>query len=174
MYNTIIESKLIFDKKNNMSTKKLLLFISLLLWIQVSNAQESNKQKFKKLEWLTAKWIRTNSSPGHSGYETWTKVSDLKLSGKGITLKGNKVIFTENLEFIVKGSDIFYVVKLSDEKKPIYFKLTALDNNGFTCENPAHDFPQKITYRHSGDKVKAVISGSGKSVDYIFVREQSR
>lgn len=148
--------------------------ISLLLLMHASNAQESNKQKFKKLEWLTAKWIRTNSNAGHSGYETWSKVSDLKLSGKGVTLKGNEIIFTENLELIVKGFDIFYVVTLASEKKPIYFKLTALNDNGFTCENPKHDFPTKITYRRSGNNVKAVISGNGKSVDYIFVREQSK
>ena len=157
-----------------MSTNKLLLIISLLFLVQVSNAQESNKQKFKKLEWLTGKWIRTNPGAGQSGYETWDKVSDLKLSGKGVTLKGKEVIFTENLELIVKGTDIFYVVSLSDEKKPVYFKLTALDKNGFTCENPEHDFPKKITYSRSGNNVKAVISGNGKSIDYVFVREQSR
>jgi len=147
--------------------------ISLVLLTHASNAQESNKQKFKKLEWLTAKWIRTNSNVGHSGYEIWRKVSDLKLSGKGVTLKGNEIIFTENLELIVQGIDIFYVVTLAGEKNPVYFKLTELNDNGFTCENPEHDFPTKITYRRSGNNVKAVISGNGKSVDYIFVREQS-
>jgi len=157
-----------------MGTKTLLLIISLVLWQHASNAQESTKQKFNKLEWLTAKWIRTNSDTGHSGYETWRKVSDLKLSGKGVTLKGKEVIFTENLELIVKGSDIFYVVSLSDENKPVYFKLTALNKNGFTCENPEHDFPKKITYSRSGNNVKAVISGNGKSIDYVFVREQLR
>jgi len=157
-----------------MSIKKLLLLIPLLLWIHTSNAQESNKQKFKKLEWLTGKWIRTNSEAGHSGYETWNKISNLKLSGKGVTLKGNEVIFMEELEFIVKGVDIFYVVKLTGEKKPVYFKLTAIDNNGFTCENPAHDFPKKITYKHNGNHAKAVISGSRESIDYIFMREGSK
>lgn len=156
-----------------MNTKKLLLLISLFLLTHAINAQESNKQKFKKLEWLTGKWIRTNSKAGHSGYENWEKVSDLKLNGKGVTLKGKEIIFTENLELMVKGNDVFYVVTLADEKKPIYFKLTALSDNGFTCENPAHDFPTKITYTRTGNDVKAVISGNGKSVDYIFVREQS-
>ena len=156
-----------------MNTKKLLLLISFSLLMHASHAQESNKQKFKKLEWLMAKWVRTNSAAGHSGYEIWSKVSNLKLSGKGVTLKGNKIVFTENLELVVKGPDIFYVVTLADEKKPIYFKLTELDDNGFTCENPEHDFPKKITYRRSGNNVKAVISGNGKSVDYIFVRDQS-
>ena len=157
-----------------MSTKKLLLIISLLLLIHVSNAQESNKQKFKKLEWLTGKWIRTNSSAGQSGYETWDKVSDLKLSGKGNTLKGKEVIFTENLELTVKENDIFYVVTVSGETEPVYFKLTEINNNGFTCENPKHDFPKKIIYSHSGNRAKAVISGDGKSVDYNFVREDKK
>lgn len=157
-----------------MSTKRLLLIISLLVSMHVGYAQESNKQKFKKLEWLTGKWIRTNSSAGESGYETWNKVSDLKLSGKGITLKGKEVVFTENLELIVKGNDIFYVVTVSGAKMPVYFKLTAVDANGFSCENPEHDFPKKITYSRSGNQVKAVISGDGKSVDYIFVREEKR
>jgi len=157
-----------------MSTKKLLLIVSLLLLMHVSNAQESNKQKFKKLEWLTGKWIRTNSSAGQSGYETWNKVSDLKLSGKGITLKGKEVIFTENLVLTVKGNDIFYVVTVSGETKPVYFKLTAITDNGFTCENPKHDFPKKITYSRSGNHVKAVISADGKSVDYNFIREDNK
>lgn len=155
-----------------MSTKKFLLIISLLLSMHLTNAQETSKQKFKKLQWLNGKWIRTNSIAGHSGYETWDKVSDLKLSGKGITLKGKEVIFTENLSLIVKGNDIFYVVMVSGEKEPVYFKLTAIADNGFTCENPKHDFPKKITYSRSGNRVKAVISGEGKSVDYIFLREE--
>lgn len=154
-----------------MSTKNLILVTSLLLLVHTSNAQESNKQKFKKLEWLTGKWIRTNAEAGQSGYETWAKVSDSKLSGKGVTIKGKEVIFVENLEFIVKGTDIFYKVVVTGEKKPVYFKLTALSNDGFTCENPEHDFPKKITYRRNGNNVKAVISGNGQSVDYIFVRE---
>ena len=157
-----------------MSTNKLLLIISLLLLMHISHAQKSNKQKFKKLDWLTGKWIRTNSSAGQSGYETWNKVSDLKLSGKGITLKGKEVIFTEHLELIVKGNDIFYVVTVTGETKPVYFKLTAIADNGFTCENPKHDFPKKITYSRSGNRAKAVISGDGKSVDYNFVREDNK
>ena len=155
-----------------MSTKKLLLVISLLFLIHITNAQESNKQKFKKLEWLAGKWVRTNSGAGQSGYETWENVSDLKLSGQGVTLKGKEVIFSENLEVIEKGNDIFYVVTASGEKESVYFRLTEINDNGFTCENPKHDFPKKITYTRNGNHVKAVISGNGKSVDFVFVRQE--
>jgi len=152
-----------------MKAKKLLLIIPLLVLTTVIYGQESHQQKFKKLEWLQGKWIRTNAKAGQSGYETWTKVSDLKLSGKGVTLKGKETIFVENLEFIVKGNDIFYTVTVTGEKQPTYFKLTALSADGFTCENPDHDFPKKITYKLSGKNLKAVISGNGQSMDYNFV-----
>ncbi|WP_316836101.1 DUF6265 family protein [Pedobacter nutrimenti] len=155
-----------------MTVKKLLLLVPCLCMLIMNNVQgqESQKQKFKALDWLAGKWIRTNAKPGHSGYEIWDKVSDLKLIGKGVTLKGNDVTFTENLQFITKGSDIFYVVTITGEKEPVFFKLTRIDSQSFTCENPAHDFPKKITYRYDGKNIKAVISGDGKSMDYDFVR----
>lgn len=174
MYNTIPKSSLIFDKKNKMNIKKLLLMIAILLVANTSNAQETNKQKFKKLAWLTGTWNRTNAGAGKAGYETWSKVSDIKLIGKGVSLEGKKVVFVENLEFIAVGNDIFYTVVITGEKKPVYFKLTALSNDGFTCENPQHDFPKKITYQRNGNTVKAVISGNGQSVDYIFVRKGTK
>ena len=154
-----------------METKKLLLMLAILLVANTSNAQESNQQKFKKLEWLVGTWDRTNAGAGKSGYESWSKVSGVKLVGKGVSLEGKKVVFVENLEFIAKGADLFYTVVVTGEKKPVYFKLTALSNDGFTCENPKHDFPKKITYLRTGKTAKAVISGNGKSIDYIFVRK---
>ncbi len=152
-----------------METKKLLLMLAVLLVANTGNAQESNPQKFKKLAWLVGTWDRTNAGAGKSGYENWSKVSDVKLVGKGVSLEGKKIVFVENLAFIAKGSDLFYTVVVTGEKKPVYFKLTALSNNGFTCENPKHDFPKKITYQRNGNTAKAVISGNGQSIDYVFV-----
>lgn len=150
----------------------LLLLIPLLLFMKMAHAQETVAQKFKKLQWLTGKWIRTNNKPGQSGYETWEKVNELKLSGKGVTLKGKKVHFIEQLQLISKENDLFYVVKVSGELKPTYFKLTSLTKDSFTCENPEHDFPKKISYKKEGNKIKAVISGDGQQMDYLFTKQQ--
>lgn len=171
MYNTIAIKSISFDKKNKMETKKLLLMLAILLVANTSNAQESNQQKFKKLEWLVGTWDRTNAGAGKSGYESWSKVSDVKLVGKGVSLEGKKIVFVENLAFIAIGADLFYTVVVTGEKKPVYFKLTSLSNDGFTCENPKHDFPTKITYQRSGNTTKAVISCNGQSIDYVFVRK---
>nr|WP_068886760.1 DUF6265 family protein [Pedobacter panaciterrae] len=154
-----------------MKIKKLLFLIPAILLVTViySVNGQSNPQKFKDLEWLVGKWTRVNAKAGESGYETWTRISPVKLSGKGVTLKGEKPIFVENLEFKIKGNDIFYVVMVTGEKQPTYFKLTELNKDGFTCENPEHDFPKKISYKKTGNNVKATISGNGQSVDYNFV-----
>lgn len=152
---------------------KLRLFAlsALLLVANCISAQETPQEKFKKLYWLSGEWTRTNAKAGQSGYETWAKTSAQKLKGKGVTLEGKKTVFLEQLEMIIKGSDIFYVVSVTGESKPVYFKLTALTDDSFTCENPTHDFPKKISYKRNGKHLKAVISGDGQSVDYIFVKK---
>jgi len=76
------------------------------------------------------------------------------------------------LEVIVKGDAIFYIVTVTGEPKPVYFKLTAINDHGFTCENPKHNFPKKITYSRSGNNAKAVISDENKSINYLFAREK--
>lgn len=152
-----------------MKAQKLFLLITVIVLSTASYGQETAAQKFKKLSWLSGKWIRTNAKPGETGYETWTTTADNKLVGKGVTLKGKKTIFVEHLEFIIRDNVIYYTVMITGEKKPVYFKLTALTDNGFTCENAQHDFPKKIVYKKTGDKVKAVISGGGQSIDYDFI-----
>jgi hypothetical protein len=43
-------------------------------------------------------------------------------------------------------------------RAPVQFRLTARTRTGATFENPAHDFPQRIVYRRSGDSMVATIS----------------
>lgn len=169
LYNTKELMRLTFEIKN-MKRSKILFLGVLLLFTAMAHAQETAEQKFKKLEWLTGKWVRTNCKPGQSGYETWEKVSDRKLVGKGVTMQGKKVNFVEDLQFIIKDNALFYVVKVSGATKPTHFKLTALTDDSFSCENPEHDFPKKISYKKDGNKIKAVISGDGNHEDYLFTR----
>ncbi len=153
-----------------MNKLKTLLILSAFLFINTVYGQNSSTEKLKKLEWLTGKWVRTNAKAGESGYEKWEKSSGSKLSGKGVTLKGKEVVFVEDMDFELKGKDLYYVVRVTGEKQPTYFKLTALSTDGFVCENPQNEFPKKISYKRKGNNLKAVISGGGQSVDYNFIK----
>ncbi|EHQ29645.1 DUF6265 family protein [Mucilaginibacter paludis] len=132
--------------------------------------QTKTKPNLKKLNWLIGSWTRTNAKPGETASETWKKVSPEKFIGLGITMKGADTVFSEKLQLLVKGNALYYAADVAENKEPTLFKLTDMTANGFVCENTAHDFPKKIVYKRSGNTLKAIISGDGKSIDFNFIK----
>jgi Domain of unknown function (DUF6265) len=134
-----------------------------------SNGQGSNaKENFNKLSWLEGKWIRTNVKPGRTAHERWKKISPTEMRGFGVNMKGSDTVFVEKISIVIKDDGLFYVADVPENKKPVYFKFIEVSDRGFVCENPSHDFPKKIAYALEGNKLKAVVSGDGKAIDYIF------
>jgi hypothetical protein len=154
--------------------KKLLLITFCTLLAAITYAQKGASAQFKKLHWLTGRWESTNNKPGQSGSETWTAVSAGKMSGFAATLKGKDTVFVERSTLEIKGNDIFYNALVSGSAKAVPFKLTSVTDDSFTCENPQHDFPKKITYKLTGNRIYATISGDGKSIPYNFVKAAAR
>ncbi len=154
--------------------RKIPLFLFLTLTVHVLAAQSTSKKatdNFSKLQWMLGIWTRTTNEPGQSGMESWSKVSSGEFLGKGITMKGTDTLFVEKLKLILKDDDIYYVSDVPENPSPVSFKITAISTNGFTCENPSHDFPKKISYQLNGKSLKATISGDGKSIDYHFTKK---
>ncbi|MXV17146.1 DUF6265 family protein [Hufsiella ginkgonis] len=155
--------------------KKLIAgaFILLCTLASSSHAQAPKQlaADFKKLEWITGTWNRTNAKPGRSGHERWFKVSDTEIRGFGITMRGADTVYVEKLKLVVRDGGIYYSADVPENKAPVLFKLTEIKEDSFTCENDANEFPKKIWYGRTGNTVKAVISGGGKSVDYLFEKK---
>ena len=128
----------------------------------------SAQSPLSKLEWLLGEWNRTNAKPGRSGVEIWKKTSSQEFVGKGINLRGADTTFVEKLKLIVKDNKTFYVADVPENKAPVLFEMTSVSASTVTFENPSHDFPKKISYELNGNKLKATISGDGKSIDYLF------
>ncbi len=126
---------------------------------------------FKKLQWLVGNWNRTSVKPGKSGFEEWKRINEYELSGRGISMTGTDTTFIEKIGMIMKDNHIYYTADVPENKSVVFFKITELTPNGFTCENPDHDFPKKIVYKLEGNKMTAVISGDGKSIPYTFERK---
>jgi hypothetical protein len=126
----------------------------------------------KNLEWLAGSWTRTNAKPGRSGFEFWQRVSSTEMTGRGINLKGTDTTFVEKLKIIVKENSIFYVADVPQNKEPVLFQATSVTKSSIVFENPQHDFPKKIVYEFDGTKLKATISGDGKSIDYWFEKSK--
>jgi hypothetical protein len=155
---------LTFGKK--LMTREICLLI--LLGLSFSLAKSQPVSNVADLKWLEGNWKRINSKAGESGLESWTKVSSTELKGRGITLHGSDTAFVEKLRIIVQDGSLYYIAEVPENKKSVYFLLTEIKPNSFTCQNPAHDFPKKIAYSLKDTKLTATISGDGKSIEYLF------
>ncbi len=169
MYNSKKISGFSFGKIIYM--KRLIYFFVFLFFITVSAGSQQLLASLEKLNWLEGDWIRTNTKPGRSGSEHWQKISATEWQGTGITMKGTDTSFVEKLKLVANDGAIFYVADVTGNNGQVFFKFTRFDENGFTCENPRHDFPKKIDYQRNGNSLKATISGDGKSIEYLFEKK---
>jgi len=150
--------------------QKILLLLTIVCANEIAHSQSlpTTNPDFKKLDWLEGTWTRLEMKPGRTGYESWQKISTTEWNGSGVNMQGTDTSFVEKLKLVIKDEVIYYVADIAENKEPVYFKLTTITDNGFVGENPQHDFPKKIAYHNEGNKLKATISGDGKSMDYFF------
>jgi hypothetical protein len=114
-----------------------------------------------KLSWIIDKWISTDGQS--TSYEHWQKVNDSSYAGASETVKNGDTVFSEKLEIVKEGDDIFYIADVKHNPAPVKFRLTFISENEAVFENPGHDFPQKIIYRHKEGNLHASIEGPGKN-----------
>ena len=146
---------------------RVIIVVALTLLAASSFAQND----ISNVSWLAGTWTRTNTKPGRTGLEMWSKKGD-ELIGRGVNMNGADTAFVEKLKIVSKDGKLFYVADVPENKSAVWFEFIELTSKGFVCENPKHDFPKKISYSLDGDKLKATISGDGKEVDYWFVRKK--
>jgi hypothetical protein len=124
--------------------------------------------RIEQLGWLVGTWNRTNSKAGLSGHERWIIDASIGLKGYGVVMKGKDTVSVEKLRIVTGDDGLYYVADVIENPKPVYFKITEVSRDGFTCENPKHDFPKRIVYNRERNTLRATVSGNGKSIKYVF------
>lgn len=120
--------------------------------------------------WLLGSWKRSNETEGLQTFELWKKINDDELIAHGYTLKKSDTIWQESIKLTKTGEEWNYIVKLQNAKTPTIFKVTKIEINSFTCENPNNEFPKKIRYAKVQKGMNSVISGDGKVILFQFSR----
>lgn len=126
-----------------------------------SSKPKEQKEEISKFNWLIGSW--ENKTARGSTIETWTKKTAVELTGKSYRLKAGDTIVLEEIRIIQEQEAVYYVpvVKNQNQGLPVRFRMVAISDSGFRCENPAHDFPQVITYQKIGtDSLLAEIAGT--------------
>ena len=150
----------------------VLIILSFFSCKSSTNQQESKPiTSSPRPDWLDGKWQRTNDEENKKTYEHWQKVSDSLYLVLGFTLQQKDTVWKENVQLILKDSMWSYDVFMAGNPNPTSFLFTHIIDSSFVCENAQNEFPKKIAYTLKGDTMRAVISGGGPEILYLFVKE---
>jgi hypothetical protein len=151
----------------------------ILLFLVTAFAEKKVESKMQSFKWMVGSW--TMKTKNGAITETWVSINDSTLGGEGIMVKNTGD--TQQLEttrLIYRNKEYFYcsVAHGQNNEEETKFKITSFSENGFVSENPAHDFPKRITYQLiNKDSLHAFIDGGpsmpDKKSDFYYSRNKN-
>jgi hypothetical protein len=98
--------------------------------------------------WLLGDWSRP--SERSVTREWWRRVSDGTFEGESTTASAStgETLRLETLRLVAMSDGVFYIAKVTENDLPVPFRMTQCTDGIAVFKNPAHDAPQKLTYRH--------------------------
>ncbi len=111
-------------------------------------------------EFLAGTWKVENSET----YEHWDKINENNFKGISYKMINGKMVITEYLDIKKTDGKIIYTATVLNQNKGIgiNFKLTYSDSL-YSFENPVHDFPKFIRYKHISESKMSVIVGTNEN-----------
>ncbi len=152
------------------------LLTSILLLALPAHAEDCSS--LETVGWLAGDW--TTGGEGRQVLESWDAVSADTFEGLGAVRasRDDEVHVTETLRLAAMSGSVYYIAKVPENDSPVPFRLTSCSGGSATFENPAHDFPKRISYRYSehdgpGPPERMTVSVSGDG-DQGFTLEFER
>jgi hypothetical protein len=114
--------------------------------------------ELEELSWLSGCWANPQGEAGSGEY--WQPLAGGTMLGVGRTVRNGKTVDYEFLRLHEdeSGRVIYTATPARQSETP--FMASQISEAGATFENPAHDFPQKITYaREDAENMVVRIEG---------------
>lgn len=140
--------------------------------IAMTAAPSAQDDQLARLRWLAGCWELNRGNLITT--EMWMAPAGGLMLGASRTMAGPAVREWEQVRLSVREGRVVYTAAPSGQS-PTDFAATAVSDSGFTVENLAHDFPQRIIYRRRGaDSLIARIEGNTpgglRGIDYPMRR----
>jgi hypothetical protein len=142
------------------SRRVTLIFTALVLFAP-AGARLSGQQPapIDRAAWLAGCWERRG--PNRLTMEMWMPPAGGTMMGASRTTVGATTREFEQLRLHTAGDTLIYTALPSGQRQAD-FRSTSVSPTTLVFENPAHDFPRKITYRRVGaDSLVARVEGPG-------------
>jgi hypothetical protein len=114
------------------------------------------------------------ATPTGVSEEHWLRPRGGALFGVSRTVRGDSTVAWEWLRIIERAGRLVYVA-LPFNQAGAEFAESAATDSSVAFDNPAHDFPQRITYRRRGNdsllaRIEGTVRGAFRAVDFPFRR----
>ena len=152
----------------------VLLTAVFILAVPSDTVAQNGKATLGDLSWLGGCWEMNLPDKQLLITELWMKPAGGMMIGAGRTVKNGRAVDHEFLRIVEEPDGIYYVAKPTANKEETRFKLIKSLSGEIVFENPTHDFPQRVMYKLSGDKLTGRIEGTkdGKTrgIDFPYTR----
>lgn len=112
------------------------------------------------LDWLAGYWL--SCEDGRDVAETWSERRGGVMMGYTITT-GPQAFSWEQMRIETGEPDgaLSFIAQPRGAEGPVAFRLVRAGAREAVFENPQHDFPQRVIYRRSGNRLTGRIEGDG-------------
>ena len=111
------------------------------------------------LTWLEGTWI--SEADGTRVEERWTSPAGGAMLSTSRTLRGGRMVAFEFLRIVARPGAVVYIAQPGG-RPPTEFALTSSGPGLAVFENPAHDFPKRLSYRRTGQTLAVEVEGDEK------------
>jgi hypothetical protein len=124
-----------------------------------------------QLSWMSGVWVGSTGSE-----ERWTPPAGGSMMAVSRTLRNDVLREFEFLCIVERDGGLVYQAMPNGRFPATDFRMTQIESNSVTFENPSHDFPKKIRYRLRPDgTLEATASGAAadRALTFTFTRQKS-
>lgn len=133
-------------------------------------------QPFAAVDWLAGCWTQTGREAG--SVEQWMAPAGGVMLGMARTVKNGRVVEFEFMQIRADADGKLSFIAQPQGRPPTEFGLLRQqDGEGAEAvfENPAHDFPQRVSYRREGAdrlvaRIEGMLKGQARGIDFPMQR----
>ena len=150
------------------------LCVAMAVWTVAPAAGRQTGSPLDGLAWMAGCW--KSERGGMIVEEQWMAPAGGAMLGTSRTVRDGRVVEFEFLEIRARADGVDYVAHPSGQATTA-FRLTApaADGRDAVFENPGHDFPRRIVYRHEPDgsmhaRIEGDRGGQPRVIDFSKIR----